>query len=244
MNAQYKQLLLVMGLYFLASFTNATAEEAMIVESYESTYQLKGFRFLEVERTIKLSHSGNDLYVLQSTNTASGLAALAGWGPIIEESRFRFSSGHIWPLTYRNVDKSGMTDIDDAVNFHWENQVAIAKRKQTTVSTPIQVGVLDPLTVVLRVRLDLKLGLRPTVYNVHETDMIRTYHISYLPTETITITGVEFHSVHLVIDTGRTDKILHYWLAPELDYIPIQIKQFYKNKLQASAILIDSSMLP
>ena len=239
-----KHIFFTIGMFFLTPLGCVGASETLILEPFKSKYDLKGFGILEVERTVTLSHQGTDLYTLRAVNKASGFAALAGYGPIIEESRFIMSSGHIRPLTYKNIDESGLTGLDDLITFDWEKQIAKSKRKGLTFSMPITSGTLDPLTIGLRVRLDLKAGLTPSAYQVHETEVIRIYKISYLPSEKISLPNVELDGIHLVIDAGRINRKLHYWLAPALDYLPIQMHQSYKDKIEVRATLISTSLLP
>lgn len=239
-----KHIFFTLNIYCLLSFGCVNASENTTLTLFESTYDLRGFGVLEVKRSVALLHENDDYYILRATNTASGLAALAGYGPIIEEARFMVVAGQIRPLKYKNVDESGITGLDDTIVFNWENQTARSKRKGITHSIPISTDILDPLTIVLRVRLDLKAGLRPEIYKVHETEAIRTYRISYLSTDKIFAANMELDGIHLAIDAGRVNRTLHYWLAPALDYLPIQMHQVYKEKVEVRAILTSTSLLP
>ena len=243
MSMQYKQLLLVAGLHLLPVLTHAVTSDDAALQPFDSTYKMKGWGILEIERTVTLSRE-DSLYILRSTNKAAGLASLTGYGPVIEETKFMIFSGQMRPLTYSNVDQSGISGLNDSIEFDWTGQVARSQRKGKAFSAPLQDGVLDPLTVELRVRLDLENGLQVATYRVHEVEEIRTYRVSRLPMETIQAAGLQFTSVHLVIDTGRKNRQLHYWLAPELAHLPVQLKQFHNGKVEARAILIRSSLLP
>ena len=243
MSAQYKQLLFVAALCLLPVLTHAVTRDDAALQPFDSTYKLKGWGILEIKRTITLSRE-NNLYILRSTNKAAGLASLAGYGPVIEETKFTISSGQIRPLTYSNFDQSEISGLNDSIEFDWAGQVAQSKRKGKTFTVPLEDGVLDPLTVELRVRLDLENGLQVATYRVHEVEEIRTYRVSRLPLETIRAAGLQFKSVHLVIDAGRKNRQLHYWLAPELAHLPVQLKQFHNDKVEARAVLIESSLLP
>ena len=243
MSAQYKQLLFVAALCLLPVLTHAVTRDDAALQPFDATYKLKGWGVLEIKRTVTLSRE-NNLYILRSTNKAAGLASLAGYGPVIEETKFTISSGQIRPLTYSNIDQSEISGLNDSIEFDWAGQVARSKRKGKTFTVPLEDGVLDPLTVELRVRLDLENGLQVATYRVHEVEEIRTYRVSRLPLETIRAAGLQFKSVHLVIDAGRKNRQLHYWLAPELAYLPVQLKQLHNGKVEARAILIGSSLLP
>ena len=243
MPIQYKQLLFVAALCLLPVLTHAVTRGDAALQPFDATYKLKGWGVLEIKRTVTLSRE-NNLYILRSTNKAAGLASLAGYGPVIEETKFTISSGQIRPLTYSNIDQSEISDLNDSIEFDWVGQVARSTRKGKTFTMPLEDGVLDPLTVELRVRLDLENGLQVATYRVHEVEEIRTYRVSRLPIETIPVGGLSFKSVHLVIDAGRKNRQLHYWLAPELAYLPVQLKQLHNGKVEARAILIGSSLLP
>jgi hypothetical protein len=243
MSAQYKQLLFVAALCLLPILTHAVTRDDAALQPFDATYKLKGWGVLAIKRTVTLSREHN-LYTLRSTNKAAGLASLAGYGPVIEETKFTISSGQIRPLTYSNIDRSEISGLNDSIEFDWAGQVAQSKRKGKTFTVPLEDGVLDPLTVELRVRLDLENGLQLATYRVHEAEGIRTYRVSRLPLETIRAAGLQFKCVHLVIDAGRKNRQLHYWLAPELAYLPVQLQQLHNGKVEARAILIESSLLP
>jgi hypothetical protein len=243
MPTQYKQILLIAGLCFLSALTHAVTQDDAALQPFQSTYKLKGWGVLEIERTVTLSRKEN-IYILRSTNKAAGLTSLTGYGPVIEETTFMISSGQIQPLTYSNIDQSGISGLNESIEFDWPRGIARSQRKGKFFSVQLQDGILDPLTVELRARLDLENGLEEATYQVHEIEQIRTYHVSRLPIEIIEVAGLQFKSIHLVIDTGRKNRQLHYWLAPELAYLPVQLKQFFNGKVEARAILTGSSMLP
>jgi hypothetical protein len=240
---QYKHLFLAVTLYLLPILTHAVTYDDAALQPFDSTYKMKGWGILEIERIVTLSREDN-LYILRSTNKTAGLASLTGYGPVVEETKFLISSGQIRPLSYSNVDQSGISGLNDSIEFDWAGQVAKSQRKGKTFSVPLEDGVLDPLTVELRARLDLENGLQVATYQVHEIEKIRTYRVTRLPMETIRVAGLQFKSVHLVIDAGRKNRQLHYWLAPELAYLPVQLKQLHNGKVEARAILIGSSLLP
>ena len=243
MLVQYKQLLLVATLCLLPALMHAATDDNAALQPFDSTYELKGWGVLEIKRTVTLSRK-NNLFILRSTNKAAGLASLTGYGPVIEETKFTISSGQIRPLSYSNIDQSEISGLSDSIEFDWTGKVARSKRRGKTYSVPLENGVLDPLTVELRARLDLENGLNVATYRVHEVEEIRTYRVSRLPLETIRAAGLQVKSVHLVIDAGRKNRQLHYWLAPEFAYLPVQLKQLHNGKVEARAILTGSSLLP
>ena len=154
------------------------------------------------------------------------------------------TSGHIQPLSYTNVDQSGMSGLNEWIEFDWTNKVVRSKRKENSFEFPLNEMVLDPLTVMLSARLDLVNGVREPTYRVHEVNQIRTYRIFRLPVETIKVAKNQFVCIRLNVDTERTNRKVHYWMVPELAYLPIQSKQFRDGRLEFAATLIGSSLLP
>jgi hypothetical protein len=154
------------------------------------------------------------------------------------------ASGHIQPLSYSNVDQSGMSGLNESIEFDWTNRVARSKREANSFELPLNEAILDPLTVIFSARLDLVNGVREPTYRVHEVNQIRTYRIFRLPVETIKVAENQFVCIHLVVDTERPKRKMHYWMVPELAYLPIQSKQFRDGRLEFVATLIGSSLLP
>ena len=220
--------------------TYADPIENEILKPTESRYEL-GLGIVEIERIVTLDWN-HDHYIINATSTVSGLAALVGYGPIIEESQFVISdNGRILPKKYKRVDESGSSNLNKEIVFDWKLLTAESRFGDQTLKIEIQPGTLDPLTVVLQARLDLKSGLKIEKYLVHEAGMLKEYKISYLESEKIDVGNHKLDALHLMIDTGRPSRKLHYWLAPQLDYLPIKMQQSHNNEAEFTTNLTSTS---
>ena len=220
--------------------TYADPIETEILNPTESRYIL-GWGILEIERVVTLNRY-SDRYIINATSTVSGLASLVGYGPITEESQFLISkNGHILPLKYKSIDESRASKLDEEIVFDWKLLIAESRYGDEILTTKILPGTLDPLTVVLQARLDLQSGLKLNEYLVHEAETIKKYKIFHMETEKINIGNHQLDALHLMIDTGRPNRKLHYWLAPQLDYLPIKMQQTHNNKTELTANLISTS---
>jgi len=217
------------------------ADEHRVLQPFEAIYRIQGWGVVEIQRTVTLSYDA-PIYTIRLVNEVTGLASLTGYGPVIEESQFVLMPDLIQPLMYSNIDQSGISGLHDSIQFDWDNGLARSLRKEERFITPINTGALDPLTVELSVRRDLIAGRPYSTYLVHEAGQVRTYHINRLADVTIDTKLTSFKTVHLVIDTGRSNRLLHYWLAPRLSYLPIRVIQYHNGKVEVEATLQETSL--
>jgi len=217
------------------------ADENRMLQPFEAIYKIQGWGGVEIQRTVSLSYDTSS-YKIRLVNEVTGLASLTGYGPVVEESQFVLVLDVIQPIIYSNVDQSGISNLHDSIQFDWDNGLARSLRKEERFLLPINAGVLDPLTVELSVRRDLIAGRPYDTYLVHEVEQIRTYHISRLADVEIDTELASFETVHLAIDTGRSNRLLHYWLAPSLSYLPIQVIQYHNGKVEVQATLQETSL--
>ena len=217
------------------------ADEYRMLQPFEAIYRIQGWGVVEIQRTVTLSYDA-PIYKIRLVNEVTGLASLTGYGPVVEESQFVLMLDLIQPLIYSNIDQSGRSDLHDLIHFDWDNSLARSLRKEERFILPIKTGVLDPLTVELSVRRDLIAGRSYDTYLVHEVEQVRTYHINRLADATVDTELASFETVHLTIDTGRSNRLLHYWLAPSLSYLPIRVIQYHNGKLEVQATLQETSL--
>jgi hypothetical protein len=196
---------------------------------------------LTAQRRIELRLDG-ETYTLVATTTLTGLLALTGRGPIIEESRFVLENDRIRPLRYQLEDGSDNRDKDIQINFDWPSGKShgYAKGKQWQFS--LISALLDPLTFQLAARRALMRGERTPVLHVHEGDRIRRYDFIEETTQTIQMGQKPIDTIRYFVDR-ESKRRLYYWLAPTLDYLPIRLEQRHHKKLKILSILVDSSQM-
>ena len=177
-----------------------------------------------------------------ATTKLTGLLALTGRGPIIEESHFVLEKNRIRPLRYQLEDGSDSHDKDIQINFDWPSGKShgYAKGKQRTL--PLISGLLDPLTFQLAARRSLMRGETTPVLHVHEGDRIRRYDFIEEATQMIQLRKKPIDTIRYFVDRGSKRR-LYCWLAPTLDYLPIRLEQRHHEKLKILSILVNSSKM-
>ena len=177
-----------------------------------------------------------------ATTKLTGLLALTGRGPIIEESRFVLEKDRIRPLRYQLEDGSDNHTKDIQINFDWPSGKSHGYAKGKQWQFPLISGLLDPLTFQLAARRALMRGEGAPVLHVHEGDRIRRYDFIEEATQTIQVRQKPIDTIRYFVDRGSKRR-LYCWLAPTLDYLLIRLEQRHHEKLKTLSILVNSSKM-
>ena len=238
--APYRRLIHCLGISTLLALIGIPLAAADTLLPYDAVYEVSRSG-LTAQRRIELRLDG-ETYTLVATTTLTGLLALTGRGPIIEESRFVLKNDRIRPLRYQLEDGSDNHAKNIQINFDWPSGKShgYAKGKQRTF--PLISGLLDPLTFQLAARRSLMRGETPPVLHVHEGDRIRRYDFIEEATQMIQLRKKPIDTIRYFVDRGSKRR-LYCWLAPTLDYLPIRLEQRHHEKLKILSILVNSSKM-
>ena len=238
--APYRRLIHCLGIGTLLALIGMPLGAADALLPYDAVYEVSRSG-LTAQRRIELRLDG-ETYTLVATTKLTGLLALTGRGPIIEESRFVLKNDRIRPLRYQLEDGSDNHAKNIQINFDWPSGKShgYAKGKQRTF--PLISGLLDPLTFQLAARRSLMRGETPPVLHVHEGDRIRRYDFIEEATQMIQLRKNPIDTIRYFVDRGSKRR-LYCWLAPALDYLPIRLEQRHHEKLKILSILVNSSKM-
>ncbi|HIG14267.1 MAG TPA: DUF3108 domain-containing protein [Gammaproteobacteria bacterium] len=238
--APYRRLIHCLGISTLLALIGIPLAAADTLLPYDAVYEVSRSG-LTAQRRIELRLDG-ETYTLVATTTLTGLLALTGRGPIIEESRFVLEKDRIRPLRYQLEDGSDNRDKDIQINFDWPSGKSHGYAKGKQWQFPLISALLDPLTFQLAARRALMRGERTPVLHVHEGDRIRRYDFIEETTQTIQMGQKPIDTIRYFVDR-ESKRRLYYWLAPTLDYLPIRLEQRHHKKLKILSILVDSSQM-
>lgn len=238
--ASYRRLIHCLGISTLLVLIGIPWAAADTLLPYEAVYEVSRSG-LTAQRRIELRLDG-ETYTLVATTKLTGLLALTGRGPIIEESRFVLEKDRIRPLRYQLEDGSDNRDKDIQINFDWPSGKSHGYAKGKQWQFPLISALLDPLTFQLAARRALMRGERTPVLHVHEGNRIRRYDFIEETTQTIQMGQKPIDTIRYFVDRGSKRR-LYYWLAPTLDYLPIRLEQRHHKKLKILSILVNSSQM-
>ena len=238
--APYRRLIHYLGIGSLLALIGMPLGAADALLPYDAAYEINRSG-LTAQRRIHLRLDG-ETYTLVATTKLTGLLALTGRGPIIEESRFVLEKDRIRPLRYQLEDGSDNHTKDIQINFDWPSGKSHGYAKGKQWQFPLISGLLDPLTFQLAARRALMRGEGAPVLHVHEGDRIRRYDFIEEATQTIQVRQKPIDTIRYFVDRGSKRR-LYCWLAPTLDYLLIRLEQRHHEKLKTLSILVNSSKM-
>jgi hypothetical protein len=238
--APYRRLIHCLGIGTLLALIGMPLGTADTLLPYDALYKVSRSG-LTAQRRIHLRLDG-ETYTLVATTKLTGLLALTGRGPIIEESRFVLEKGRIRPLRYQLEDGSDNHDKDIQINFDWLSGKSHGYAKGKQWQFPLISELLDPLTFQLAARRALMRGERTPVLHVHEGNRIRRYDFIKEATQTIRLGRKPIDTIRYFVDRGSKRR-LYCWLAPTLNYLPIRLEQRHHEKLKTLSVLVNSSQM-
>ena len=238
--APYRRLIHCLGIGTLLALIGMPLGATDALLPYDAVYKVSRSG-LTAQRHIELRLDG-ETYTLVATTKLTGLLALTGRGPIIEESRFVLEKDRIRPLRYQLEDGSDNHAKDIQINFDWPSGKSHGYAKGKQWQFPLASGLLDPLTFQLAARRALMRGERTPVLHVHEGDRIRRYDFIEEATQTIQVGKNQVDAIRYFVDR-RSKRRLYCWLAPTLNYLPVRLEQRHHEKLKTLSILVSGSQM-
>lgn len=228
----------VMGATSLAPKTYAQSSE---LSPFEVTYDVGNNLISAGSATLNLSRNGDEwVYSLKTTPT--GVFKLTGKGKIQETSIFSLSQStnslQMQPQRYSyRQDEESRRSVD--AWFNWDNNSLTYKRRGQEFTEDFSDPVLDRLSVTLQVMNALKTsGFQEAELRVFDNGNVKTMLFSNEGIEDVQSQMGPIKTIKVKSNsvTGGTRHTLT-WFAPELDYVPIRIEQYKRNKLVARLTL-------
>lgn len=129
------------------------------------------------------------------------------------------SLDHSYHFKFLSNQKSNSFNID------WDNKVVNATNQNGNNSYPAQVGMLDILDLELQVREDIKHNkLQPSYLLADDKGVSKISFLNEGEEKVITDAGT-FDTVRIRLVQENQKRKTYFWLAPKLDYLPVQVRQ-------------------
>ena len=212
----------------LPQITNAALPKA-----FQANYAVsKGSMTLGNLHT-SLKYSGNT-YSYHKYTKATGLAALLTGIKITENTDGQFAGQNIIPKSYFfNQARHGKKKIDKTT-FTKTN--AIGSYKDKPYNLKITPNTQDRASLELSLARDLSLNKARLSYPVVSKGDKIQYTFQKLGSEVLKTSAGQFHTVKVkVVRSGKKRETI-FWLAKELDYMPVKIDHREKDDVITSVI--------
>lgn len=189
--------------------------------------------------SFSLTQNKNGTYTYTSVSKAAGLAALFLSDVITETSRFKVTDDNLQSLQYSYDHSGNHHDRKEHIQFDWANSVAHSNEGGKQHTLPVKTGTYDRLLAQLAVSVDLEAGQTVGKYRVLDHDEINVYHMQRNGSSTLKTPAGAYETVVIARKDPHKDRVTTFWLAPKLDYLPVQMQQTEPGKATISLVLME-----
>ena len=228
MNCTAIKALLVAGSVLLIS-SGAYAADTHI-PLYHASYSVSrnDFRVGVAEFTLARSPDGN--YSYKSVTQPTGLAALFFSDVITESSQFTLRDGKPESLRYEYSHSSSSHDRSEQISFDWDKHIAISRDGKKHRNITIEPGIYDRALAQLAVSLDIAGGKLADSYRVLDHNEISEYRMQRGDDTRLRTESGTYQVIKVARKDAKKKRTTTFWLAPKLDYLPVQIEQSEPGK--------------
>jgi hypothetical protein len=220
--------LLLAGIFLLAA--EAVAQPGSKLHPFTAKYQLNRGNMLigKVTNTLRIENDGS--YTYTSITKPVGIVAAFSSDVITEISQGAVVKNQVIPATYSYEHKRKKGTKFRKQQFDWRaNKLSILAPKPH-LSIDIPQNTQDKASMVLAIMEALPSNADSIKITVADKKKLKEYLVSKQGTEQISAGGSDYNSVKLAISKSGEKPSTSFWLAPKLNYLPVQIEKLEKKK--------------
>jgi hypothetical protein len=187
---------------------------------------------------LSLSYSGNQFHYYKDT-TAKGFAALITQAKIIEKVDGLFRGNHLSPTKYYFRQSTRKSMRVENTRFTGSHAQGAYKDKKFNLKLPART--IDRASLEIALANDITLRKPHLNYNVIERGELKKYVFARQGEEMLTTPAGRFTTTKVKVVRAGNKRSTMFWLAKELDYMPVKIIHREKNDVITTVI---KSQLP
>ncbi len=207
------------------------------IPAYDVSYRLnrKGKKVGSARRILKLI---DENYWQLSMNAKASVLVLSF--EYKQKSIFTWVDSYPRPDSYLQKDKISLRSAKvHKQNFNWQEMTEVGSYKKKKWKLPLKAGIQDRQISILSLRQDLLQQRSQETYQ---------YPVSYkgkINDDVYVLIGEEsqqtpagtFDTLKFERTHKNAQRVSYFWLAKELDYLPVRIQQIKKGQEQADMLL-------
>ena len=201
---------------------------------FVATYQVAWHGIAAGASTLTLVVPTPGTFTYSSNIQAHGLFRLVFPDALVQSSTFTLADGHVVPLHYQ---ESGLArDHSDAVDLSFDRGTGRVHGTAEThaVDQPLDAGVQDPMSVQIELMRQLQAGLAPTQFKLFDKNEAKEYSYTRERTEVLNTPLGALETVVYRSDRPGSDRVTRLWLAPKLNYMPLQANRSRNGSVDLS----------
>jgi hypothetical protein len=203
---------------------------------FVATYQVAWHGITAGESTVTLAAPAQTpgTFTYSSNIKAHGIFRLAFPDALIQSSTFTLADGHILPLHYLETGQA--RDHRDDVDLTFDPTTGRVHGTSEThaVDQPLDAGIQDPMSVQIELMRQLQAGLAPTQFKLFDKDEAKEYSYTRERSEVLNTPLGALDTVVYRSDRPGSDRVTRLWLAPKLNYLPLQAERARKGSVDLS----------
>jgi Protein of unknown function (DUF3108) len=208
---------------------------------FVATFQVAWHGITAGDSTLTLATQTPGTYTYSSNIKAHGIFRLVFPDALVQSSTFTLADGRVVPLRYQESGQA--RDHSDDVNLTFDPAAGrVHGTSQTrTVDLAVDTGIQDPMSVQIELMRQLQAGLAPTQFTLFDKDQAKEYFYTRERTEVLDTPLGQLQTVVYRSDRPGSDRVTRLWLAPKLNYLPLQANRSRKGSVDLSMRIIGVS---
>lgn len=208
----------------LAALPASTALAGPPLPEFEAEYRAYYGSMRGADTRFSLERGEDGDWLWRSFSEPAGMVSMFRNDEIRERSRFRFEDDGLVPLSYHyRHEEGGDLRRKREVHFDWDTGRARFDDDGDTGELEVAAGTLERFLAQLALMHDLSRDQRRDEYRVVHRDEIIDQSVEYAGEERKRVRAGNFDTFRVHLRDTDSDRKLTLWLAPELDYLPVQL---------------------
>ena len=222
---------------FLFIVSGKVSAATAAIPLYHATYSV-GRNDLHIGTAVfSLTKNQNGTYTYQSVTQPAGLVSLFRSDVITETSHFSLVDGAPRSLLYSYTHTGGGDHKPQSIRFDWNKNLAHSSNGNQHKTLSLKPGTCDRMLAQLLISLDAADGRLNNDFAVLDHGEMQTYRLHEVRKTKLNTSGGEFDTVEVARKDEKKNRTTTFWLAPKLDYLPVQMRQTEPGKATISLVL-------
>ena len=204
---------------------------------YEAVYSVK---LMQADGTLRAKlENNNGTYTYTLKTEPTGFWKLIANGSINELSEFEIINDEIRSINYRLNDTIRRNPRESEVDFDWDKNVIKGFYKDRVIDFNLEKRTLTRILLQIEIMHQKQRNNLKDSYLIIDKDEIKEIDITSTNSgKKISVPFGSYEVVEVSHRSKNSNRINTFWLAPELDFIPVKLEQTEGNKVNFEANLV------
>ena len=194
---------------------------------YTANYDFERKGIGSGKSTFTLVKQPDGSYEYKSVLHPTGIASLLA-KDVTQTSDFKLADGRPRSSSY-SFSWQGKPDDAETIQFDWASKSAAMDQAGKKSKAALTADSVDVQLIQLLVASDAAAGKLPASYQIVDKGDATTYTVKSLPDAKLRLQSGNFHTKVVMLTNAAKKRTITAWLAPNLNYLPVQVQQVDKN---------------